>query len=262
MSATFAKKAVFNSPALSAALVYYQPGVVQPAHAHDYHQLSFVLCGELLEQGAGARQSREVLLPSVGVKPAGFVHANTYGRRGTLLFALSIHAAQLEGVDLARWSWQVTAQTAWRAQLQRTVRVLVQGRSGDVEGGISDLLALGTMPDASPAPARRRPDRLTRVCSALRDDETLSLQAIAADCGVHPVYLSRMFRQHMGCTPSVYRASCRLARGLQGLIDKRLSAVEAAALAGFADQSHFTREARRLSGLTPGQLQHLLTRAG
>jgi len=79
----------------------------------------------------------------------------------------------------------------------------------------------------------------------------LTLDDLSATAGVHPVHLSRVFRrfQREGSanTPaaSASRASCRY------LLDPELPLARNQPAHRFADQSHFTREFRRVTGLTP-----------
>lgn len=88
-------------------------------------------------------------------------------------------------------------------------------------------------------------------------DETFeqewSLKNIAAEMGVHPVYLCRTFSEHFHCTLGEYIRKQRVLRGWQllGIGDGTLA--EIASQSGFADQSHFTRVFKNQFGITPGE---------
>jgi len=67
-------------------------------------------------------------------------------------------------------------------------------------------------------------------------------------------HASRQFHRHYGLSPRAYRAEWRMRRALRLLGDGAgLAAV--AADAGYADQSHLTRELRSKTGMTPKNLR-------
>jgi AraC-like DNA-binding protein len=64
--------------------------------------------------------------------------------------------------------------------------------------------------------------------------------------------LARHFRRAFGTSPDRYRTMRRLALA-RAAIESGLPLVQAAAQAGFSDQSHLTRQFKRAYGLTPGR---------
>jgi AraC-like DNA-binding protein len=99
---------------------------------------------------------------------------------------------------------------------------------------------------ASPAvaQAQRRLDEAPEV--------QITLAELAAIVGVSRFQLLRGFSRDLGTTPHAYllQQRVRLARRLLG---ERRGPAEAAAEAGFADQSHMTRAFARQFGVTPGR---------
>ncbi|MBE9178995.1 AraC family transcriptional regulator [Oculatella sp. LEGE 06141] len=84
--------------------------------------------------------------------------------------------------------------------------------------------------------------------------ENVSLDQLAAIANLSPFYLLRSFRRQVGLPPHCYLNQIRLTQA------KRLLALEypisqVAHLVGFADQSHLTRQFKRMWGVTPGQYQ-------
>jgi AraC family transcriptional regulator len=79
----------------------------------------------------------------------------------------------------------------------------------------------------------------------------LTVGAIAADARVHPVHLARVFRQAWGCSPGELLRRRRVERASDLLLRRRMTAAEAAAETGFADQAHMTRAFRAVLGATP-----------
>ncbi|MEO0408777.1 MAG: AraC family transcriptional regulator [Cyanobacteria bacterium P01_A01_bin.135] len=108
-----------------------------------------------------------------------------------------------------------------------------------------------------PQPKPQRDRRRVQQVQAYLDahlSETVTLQDLAQLVDLSPYHLHRLFRQQVGLPLHQYQISARVARAkqllLQGLPLKRV-----AEEAGFADQSHFTRQFKRLLQVTPGQYQ-------
>lgn len=112
---------------------------------------------------------------------------------------------------------------------------------------------------ASAAGRRRVPGALDRPALA-RVRERLAaspellpaMTELEACAGLDRWTLARQFRLAYGVSPSGYRVQRQVARA-QGLMRSGLPLAAVAADAGFADQSHFTRQFRRTVGLTPAQ---------
>jgi AraC family transcriptional regulator len=79
----------------------------------------------------------------------------------------------------------------------------------------------------------------------------LEVRTVADRIGVHPVHLARAWRRHLGRSPGAAIRHRRADIALQALTSGR-DLAETAAIAGYADQSHMTREYTRIFGLTPG----------
>jgi AraC-like DNA-binding protein len=76
-----------------------------------------------------------------------------------------------------------------------------------------------------------------------------SVAGLAADLGLSERQLRRRLVDAVGYGPSTLVSVLRFQRAAR--IGHRVPAAEAAALAGYADQAHLSREFRRFSGLTP-----------
>jgi AraC family transcriptional regulator, glycine betaine-responsive activator len=77
------------------------------------------------------------------------------------------------------------------------------------------------------------------------------LAGIAAQSGVSQRQLQRLFRRHLGMTPTQYFLKARLQRARHLLQFSTLSVTEIAIATGFASISHFTRRYTELYGRTP-----------
>ena len=80
-----------------------------------------------------------------------------------------------------------------------------------------------------------------------------SLDRLAAVADVHPAHLTRAFRRRHGTAPAQFVRGLRLEWAAARLRDTRRPIAEIAQLAGFSDQSHFTRLFRRAMGMTPSR---------
>jgi transcriptional regulator GlxA family with amidase domain len=84
-----------------------------------------------------------------------------------------------------------------------------------------------------------------------RMTEGEDLEGIAAQSGVSQRQLQRLFRRHLGMTPTQYFLKARLQRARHLLQYSTLSVTEIAIATGFASISHFTRRYTELYGRTP-----------
>jgi AraC-like DNA-binding protein len=85
------------------------------------------------------------------------------------------------------------------------------------------------------------------------------LHVLEAETGVDRFTLARGFRTRFGTSPHRYLTGRRLER-VKAEIVRGTPLAEAAAAAGFADQSHMTRHFKSRFGLTPGRYAALLRR--
>jgi AraC-like DNA-binding protein len=82
--------------------------------------------------------------------------------------------------------------------------------------------------------------------------EPVSLATLAAEVGLSPFHLTRLFRQELGLTPHQYLLRTRLRRAAALLADTATPVTEVAYAVGFGDLSNFQRTFRRHMGETPG----------
>jgi len=96
--------------------------------------------------------------------------------------------------------------------------------------------------------------------------ENISLDALAELVGLSPYHLLRTFRRTFGLPPHAYQNQLRVTHA-RNLLQAGWNIPQVAVELGFVDQSHFTRQFKRVVGVTPGQyikrnnLQDILLRA-
>jgi AraC-like DNA-binding protein len=82
--------------------------------------------------------------------------------------------------------------------------------------------------------------------------ENVSLSQLAALADLSPFHLLRVFRNQTGVPPHEYQTQVRIIHARR-LIQSGRSISAAALETGFFDQSHFSRNFKRIFGLTPGR---------
>jgi AraC-like DNA-binding protein len=81
--------------------------------------------------------------------------------------------------------------------------------------------------------------------------EPISLEQLAQIAHLSQFHLLRVFREQVGLPPHAYLTYVRIQRAKR-LLSARLSPIEVALSVGFADQSHFTKHFKRITGVPPG----------
>nr|WP_313895926.1 AraC family transcriptional regulator [Streptomyces sp. YIM 98790] len=103
-----------------------------------------------------------------------------------------------------------------------------------------------------PGPARPGPAEDLRDLLRENVREGVTLAGAAAALHAHPTHLIRAFTRRFGMPPHQYLITLRVDRARRLLLEG-YPPPDAAALAGFYDQSHLTRHFRRVLGVPPGR---------
>ena len=234
---------------------HYAPGEKHPRHAHSYASISFVFAGSLQET---VGNTAEVAFPfSTAIKPAGIEHADHFGTAGARILCVQFPQKLIGSLKdwdsgLNTWRWVHGGLPA--PLMLRLLKMYRQSscQNSEVEECVYEILA--TLPcHQSPTPGAQIPRWLQVVKQELDETYTEGVRVsdLASRAQVHPVYLARQFRHHTGCSITDYRKLLRARAAARTLSAANVSVAAVADEFGFADQSHFGRAFKSVTGLTP-----------
>lgn len=107
------------------------------------------------------------------------------------------------------------------------------------------------MPAAPERPAHTVIRRVTERIHACYDED-LSLDSLAAEAGISPYSLLRLFKKQTGISPYLLQTGLKIKNAKKNLASGH-SFAQTAVNCGFTDQSHMTRQFKRWLGITPGE---------
>lgn len=235
-----------------------------PRHSHEHGYFCLLLAGGYVEEIAGRPVAQRPM--TVAFHPAGIEHRDEVGEGGGRMFGIEVGTRWVERLqEEAKGSLGFVTLGAgdgvWlAARLRRELWRREEGSALVIEGLVLELLA-AVCRELRPVD-RRPPGWLARIEEMLRAgfQESWTLDALAAEAGVHPVHLSRTFRRFRGRTLGEVLQELRVRHVCERLADPEVPLADLALEAGFADQSHCTRVFKRLTGTTPGAWRALTPR--
>jgi len=236
----------------------YAAKLAVPKHSHRH------ACFCLVLQGAYTEQYRKTVLeckPSYLVfRPAEETHSDNFGNSKVRCFIVEFESQWLErfhDTTLIFNSPTVFQNNSliWLAmKLRNETRQADDATSLVVEGLMLELIA-GAWRSAIDVFERKPPRWLAQAKEILHEQfsERLTLSGIAEAVGVHPAYLTSVFRQHYRCSIGEYLRRLRIEFACREISATDVPLVDVALAAGFSHQSQFSRTFKRFTGLTPGQ---------
>ncbi|MFE3876755.1 helix-turn-helix domain-containing protein [Kitasatospora sp. NPDC059146] len=211
--------------------LYQGPLADSAPHRHAAFQVAVAAPGGevTIADGAGVRHRGEavVVAPMVRHRMAPTRRVLVFYVDPRCVFADRLRAEQVDGVRVA---------PRWRELTEEDVR------------------PSGVLPSAEVDA------RLRAAMEALAGDR-VALPGLAAQVGLSPQRLRALARRQLGVPLARWRIWLRLARAADAL-GEGCTLAEAAVAGGFADQAHFTRQMREMTGLTPSQVLPVLRASG
>ena len=185
--------------------------------------------------------------------PAGETHSTRMGDRGGVVFCIELGgrwATMLK--DFSATDTRIEERGGPLSWLARQVyRDSIESQPLLAESLICEMLARTSQ---DPPESRSAPAWLPRVVDWIQDRHysSFTIAQIAEELKVHPFHLSRVFRYFHGISIGEYLNRVRIDRAMKLLANEHsLRLCELAIDLGFADQSHFTRTFRKLTGISP-----------
>jgi AraC family transcriptional regulator len=233
--------------------IAHAPFAKLPTHVHGLPYFCFVVSGQLVERCRGID---EACGAGMGIfNPASLEHSDRVSSKGVRCVVAELSTdwvmGHLEGVGLDTWRTLSGPAASWAAANIRTeLHALDSASALSIAGHI---LVVSAQMNRSASVVDTSPRWLRRASQRLRDEWQTppSVAALAAEADLHPVHFARVFRREFRCTPGEYVRRIRIEWACGHLSSGNRSLSEIAYLAGFADQSHFSRTFKRIKGLTP-----------
>lgn len=243
----------------------HRPRVQLGPHRHVRACLSWVLDGGFTESTIDVdhRCDRGTLL----LKPASVQHRNHYGAHGARTLLIEI-CGEFDP------SWDSGVVQSWPEEklpppLRRALGALIErwndapaspsepGRKMVLEGLLLQVLGeLRSWQEQVPAPGGAPAWLREARGLVVADPGTIGgLQQLADVVGIDADSLGRAFRRHYGVSFTDLRRARRVAVAATAIRGSRRELRHIALEAGFADQSHMTREFRHHLNTTPGALR-------
>jgi len=236
----------------------YQHGQLVEKHSHNQSGFVIVLKGgftETHEKGTRLCKSADVIF-----RPAGHLHANLFETAEARCLNLQFGSAWLSKLQAINDSNVSADPDYFSGGLLFAIglklysefrmpdldsRIIMEGLTLEMLG-IAHRLRPGKWEMHEPFWLKRVRDRIHSTFQ-----ERLSVQELAIEAGVHPVYLNRIFRKLYGQSIGEYLRTLRMEFCQQQLSATDLPIAEISTAAGFYDQSHLSRTFKRAYRMSP-----------
>ena len=242
----------------------FPPGMVCGVHYHEQPSVAVVLQGSISKTYAHGKYTSTD--NSLYTTPSGERHELAIGEQGLRLLIMESARGEQPSQRLGARLFQrvlnlplpslglLARQTASELRQADEFSALV------IDGLVSAMLAAASRSENGAMLNSKRPAWLDRVEQRMHDEPGVPgrISELAAEVGVHPVHLIRVFRHHHGTTPGAYLRSRRLHWAAAQLVNSDEPLGRLSQRAGFSDQSHFTRAFKRQFGVTPGSYRAAL----
>jgi AraC family transcriptional regulator len=233
------------------------PGMKVPEHSHENASLYLILSGSMSEKCG--KVTREPGPSTLVFTPPGEPHSNQIRKTGCRLFMIETKGRWLATIKEFSCLPDSTSHfnSALAARLGR--RAYSEACQPDsfsplvIEGLILELLA--EISRYQKRVGQKAVPWLKKARDIVHDRfaTKLTIEQVAKELGVHPVYFVSAFRRHYGCTVGEYIRHTRIEYACPQLSRSSASLIEIALAAGFFDQSHFSRTFKLLVGTTPAK---------
>lgn len=243
---------------IAGAQTFRREGAAAHVHYHENSHVSFVLEGGVLDKRKTSQIER--LSGEIMFFHAGEPHQTLIGSFPTKNINLAIEAEFLH-TNLA-------TEAALDAAIGRNpnakfimLKIYKELVAEDVFSDCSIKMLLldliHTNPEANAKNAR--PGWINVVAELTRDrwNDALTLTDLSEAAGIHPISISKHFPKYFSCTFGEYMRRLKIEKALYLLKDSSFSLAEIACECGFADQSHFTRTFKHLTGFLPNSYKKL-----
>ena len=87
--------------------------------------------------------------------------------------------------------------------------------------------------------------------------QNISIKNLSNLCNLSPFHLIRVFREYVGVPPHAYLKQVRIKRA-KVLLAKGVSIAFIAQEIGFTDQSHFSKQFKQITGITPNKYSNIV----
>ena len=240
-----------------------------PAVTHRFHEHCFILtrAGRGIIELAGRRH---LALPGdiAWIDTSRAYAHHCYGETECWHYIwISLHGFGLEALHA---KLALLADPIFRAQdigpMDSTLSVMIDRlksamaeADGDVSAEIATFLAQLTRRRSAIGERPHGPtDRLSTLAAKVRAtiDQAWSIPQMAALSGVSISQLHRLFRQQFGATPAEWLRAERINLARRYLVSGFERIATIGALCGYSDPFHFSRDFRKLTGMSPSQYRH------
>ena len=236
----------------------YSPRARIARHSHESGYICLVRQGSYTENyGKKARTCQPLTL---AFHPPEEAHSESFHDSRALSFNIEVGPSWVDRIGPYSRVLETPVEfqggeVVWLAMKLYKEFCLMDELSGlAIEGLALEIIAEASRMRAAPH-IRKTPRWLDEALAILHDqfNEPLSVTRIARTVGVHPVYLSTVFREINRCTVVDYLRRLRIEYACREIIKPEAQLAEVALASGFSHQSHFARTFKRVTGLTPGQ---------
>lgn len=227
-------------------------------HSHRNPGFCLILNGEYKE--SYGRTVLELKPSRVKFQPAGESHTDVYGGQRVHCFIVELEPQWLARMNASAFVGSdpmahCENDVAWTMlKLRKEFRLMNEASPLVIESLVLDLIAQ-TFRKRKNFSQDSQPNWLRQAREFIDDQlsQPLTLSAIAKSVSVHPVYLANSFRRSYGCTVGDYLRQRRIEFACSQILTSKVSLAEVALDAGFANQSHFSRTFKQVTGMTPGE---------
>lgn len=239
-----------ENPFFKTGRIYYYNAEYMPKHSHQEISISWVTQGCFMENGEGDLKTGTENY--IIIKPSGFIHENTFFNKCTTytILLLDIQASRIPLFHLLQeYQWFPASNLA-----PFYYRLALSENSAEAYEAIN--LFLANLLQQKAQQPQLLPPWLSQTKANLDQhfSENISTKELAAEVGLHPVYLTRAFRKFYGVPIKSYLKQVRLHQAMNLLAEGSKSQASVAYDCGFSDQSHFIRVFREVMGTTPGKI--------
>jgi AraC family transcriptional regulator len=231
-----------------------------PAHTHTAAFFCLLLEGSYREQFGSHKIEQRPW--TIAFHPPAFTHLDEVGPRGGRMFSIEIAEPWFERLEHGSRGLEPVAEMNGGEMTWLAGRLYRAYKGGDLSPLMAQGITLELLADVIRAPLSRENKKapwLAKVMEILESEfhEALTVNRIAAEVGIHPVHLARIFRRTYRMTLGEYLNRVRVRFVSEQLARPTPNLAGLALAAGFCDQSHLTRVFKTITGVTPAKFRNI-----